>query len=448
MPPNPQAVLRRQQGIVLALVALEASIGVYLANDGSTIGTFLLLPGSAAARLLLAVAVVAGIVAVGPGIPLGRLKLETMLLGLLVGLLAFDVAIPLRNEPSPYVWIVAGLAAVGLASVAVGSRRPGRGLRIGLAIAIVTGVAAHVATVLLVPLIWDVGAIGEAAGRALLAGENPYLTHVWHGGYPYLPVSAVASAIGILLGDVRWPSVIANAATVVLLVVAGRRLDVPERGLQVAAIWIWTTGLLFVTSQAFYDPLMVAMSAGSLVVLLASPRRAWLAGVLIGIAASTKQFGLGLIPYLPVRTPGAPVAALAAVITVVLLIAPFAAWGLSPFANGTALSLVGEPPRAFALNVLILPDSRTMINMPVYVALALAAAASIWAARQSSGRRWSDSIARWLAGSATLFLVAFALNGIGFVNYYMLVIGLWLMLVLVADRRPAAPAQRTTSTET
>jgi len=441
-------VLRRQQGIAVALVALEATIGIYLANHGATGGTFLLLPGSAAARLLLAVAVVAGIVAVGPGIPLGRLKLETMLLGLLVGLLAFEVAIPLRNEPSPYVWIVAGLATVGMASIAVGSRRPDRDLQMGLAIAIVAGIAAHVATVLLVPLIWDVGAIGEAAGRALLAGDNPYLTHVWRGGYPYLPVSAVASAIGVLVGDVRWPTVVANATTVVLLVVAGRRLDVPERGLLVAATWIWSTGLLFVTGQGFYEPLIVAMSAGSLVVLLASPRRAWFAGVLIGIAASTKQFGLGLIPYLPVRTPGAPAAALAAVTTVVVLIAPFAAWGLSPFANGTVLSLVGEPARAFALNVLILPDGRTMINMPVYVALGLAAAASIWAAGQWSGRRWSDSIARWLAGSATLFLVAFALNGIGFVNYYMLVIGLWLMLILVADRRPDASRERSASGET
>jgi len=55
---------------------------------------------------------------------------------------------------------------------------------------------------------------------------------------------------------------------------------------------------------------------------------------------------------------------------------------------------------------------------------------------------------RWLAGSATLFLVAFALNGIGFVNYYVLVIGLWLMLILVADRRPGASGERTTGRET
>jgi hypothetical protein len=297
------------------------------------------------------------------------------------------------------------------------------------------GIVVHVSTVALVPLTWDVGAIHEAAGDAVLSGSNPYLTQVWSGGYPYLPLSAIASAGGLLMGDVRWPIVLANVATVALLAAAGRRIDVPVRGLLVGAAWLWSTPILFVTAQAFYEPILVALGSASLLTLLTPTRRVRLAGVLIGAGAAFKQFGLGLIPFLPVRSPGAPVAALSAVITAVAISVPFAVWDLPRFATGTVLSLAREPARAFALDLLFLPDGRSMIAMPFPLALALAAAGGIWASSQWAGRRWGDAVSRWLAGSATLFLIAFALNGISFVNYYLLVVDLWLQLLLVADRR-------------
>jgi hypothetical protein len=54
--------------------------------------------------------------------------------------------------------------------------------------------AAIVATDVMAP--FDVPRIQEAAGQALLRGADPYLTYVFRGGYPYLPIAAVAAAIG------------------------------------------------------------------------------------------------------------------------------------------------------------------------------------------------------------------------------------------------------------
>jgi hypothetical protein len=427
-----QLVLRRQQGTVLALALLEAAIGIYLA----------MYQPSPFSWVLLAAAVVAGVLAMGPGIPLGRRSVDGLVEWLLIGLVIFHVFLPYWTRYEPYAWLVRTAALAALVTTVISTGMVRRGMtgarRPALVAVIALGLGLHVVTVLLVPLFWDVAAIGEAAGRALLEGRNPYLTHVWHGGYPYLPISAIASALGLLVGDVRWPVVAANGLVAVLFADAGRRLGVLERGLALGAIWVWTTGALFVTGQAFYDGLIVALAAGALVVFIAWPRRVWVAGVLIGVGAGLKQFGLGFIPYLPVRSPGAPVAALAAVISAVVIVAPFVLWDASALAAGTAFSHIREPARAFALNLLVLPDGRSIVPMPLPVALALAAVASWWAGRQWIGRRWADSISRWLAGSATLFLVAFVLNGIAFVNYYLLVIGAWLMLLLVADRRPAS----------
>jgi hypothetical protein len=431
--------LDRQHGVVLALAALEASMGVYLAAYGQ----------SAAAWILLVVAVVGGILAVGPGIRLGSWPVETGLACVLAGLLAYHILMPYWTDQATYSWIVRGAAGTGLIALAVGvvAARAGRADRLGRASAVVIalGIGVHLVTVALVPLSWDVGGIHQAAGEAVLSGTNPYLTHVWPGGFPYMPLSAVASAAGLLAGDVRWPIVSADVAFVALLIVAGQRLGVSSRALLLGAIWLWTTCSLLVTGQAFYESLLVALGAASLVAFLSPRKRVWLAGGLIGVAAGVKQLGLGLIPFLPVRSPGRPAAALAAIVTAFAIAAPFALCDLPQFSSGTVLSLIGTPPRAFALNLLNLPDGQTYVQVPLPVALALAAVGSVWAAQQWAGRRWSDAISRWLAGSATFFLIAFALNGIAFVNYYLLVVGLWLQLILVADRRPATVEERRAS---
>ena len=50
---------------------------------------------------------------------------------------------------------------------------------------------------------FDVPLIQVEAGQALLGGSDPYLTHVYDSGYPYLPFAAIAAAAGELIGDSR-----------------------------------------------------------------------------------------------------------------------------------------------------------------------------------------------------------------------------------------------------
>ena len=214
---------------------------------------------------------------------------------------------PYWSDQSPYVWIVRGCAIAGVCIVAVEMLRTRSGSgaesKLALSVVLVLGLAVHVATVALVPLTWDTGPAHRAGGEAILRGQNPYLTQGWWGGFPYPPLSAVVSAAGVIAGDVRWPIVVANFAVVALFVLVGRRVAALTRSMQLSAIWLWTTSALFVTGQAFYEPVVVALTAASLAAFLSPQRRVVLAGALIGIGVGVKQLGLGLIPFLPVRSP-------------------------------------------------------------------------------------------------------------------------------------------------
>jgi hypothetical protein len=56
-------------------------------------------------------------------------------------------------------------------------------------------------------------------------------------------------------------------------------------------------------------------------------------------------------------------------------------------------------------------------------------------------RRQDSPVGAWLAGSVGLFLVAFALNRIAFVNYFAIPMALMLFLILAyASSRPPEPA--------
>jgi hypothetical protein len=47
--------------------------------------------------------------------------------------------------------------------------------------------------------------------------------------------------------------------------------------------------------------------------------------------------------------------------------------------------------------------------------------------------RWPDAIDGWLAATIALLMVAFALIGISFLNYYQIPLALILLLVIVPD---------------
>lgn len=406
--------------LVVAWAAIDASVAVYLGIYGV----------NGASSALLAIGLAAFMLAL-----LASGDRATSIIGaatvLLIAHLALRVIVPFRAEdppPAPFVQVLA-IGALGLlfAGASVARRSP-RWIPVLLMAIIGLGLVARVA-ILLVDIAppFDVPRIQEAAAAALRSGSDPYLTSVYQAGYPYLPVAALAGLLGSLAGDARWAVVAGDAMTVVGLAVAGHRMAVPRPlGLTLAALWTWSSGGLYVVWQGFPEPILtgfLALGTASMVGPRPWPR---LAGVLLGLSLGTKQFGLGLLPFLGAKPKGR-VALFAAVVVGLLCILPFAAWHPAEFAEGTFWSHLSEPGRPYALNLLSWPSLQ--LDVPPAICLGVALGVGWWSSRQVR-----DGDGAWLAGSGALLLVAFALNRIAFVNYYAIPLVLTLLLVLVRCR--------------
>ena len=190
---------------------------------------------------------------------------------------------------------------------------------------------------------FDVPLIQEAAGQALLRLQDPYLTFVYDSGYPYLPVAAVAAAIGTAFGDARWASVVGDIVGILGIILFARRVGAsPRLGLTLAAMAAWWSGGFYVTWQDFTEPILIGfMVLGA--AELAAPTSRWLSGgILLGLAAATKQFGLGLLPFLPWQTRSGRRALAAAIVTWLVAVVPFALWHAPEFAEGAFLSHIGS----------------------------------------------------------------------------------------------------------
>jgi len=419
-----------------AFAALDVAVWMYLQVNGvnAISTTFLLL---AVLAFVLAVAV--------SGSPM--LSVQPAALVVVGGQLVLHVLFRFRPEtPSPD-WPFQAIALVALivfgSGIVLASRpdRRGRLTTCLLAVALL-GFACRAAIVLLdVPPTFDVPLIQEAAAGAIRAGMDPYLTHVFDSGYPYLPVAAIGAAIGSLFGDARWAMVAGDAMTLLGLLLLARRLRLPlVLGATMAAIWAWWTGGLYVTWQGFPEPLLVGFLTLSVAVLVGPRRHGILGGVLLGLSVATKQFALAMLPFLLRNRHGRRVFS-AAVVTSVLLTAPFALWHSPEFLEGTFWSQLAEPGRDYALNLLIWPGFRLD---PPYLPILATGLVAGWLVSRRVGQ--VDEDAGWLAGSATLLLIAFLANHIAFVNYYsmLMLVLLLLALVLAANApdvaRPDPPA--------
>ena len=197
-----------------------------------------------------------------------------------------------------------------------------------------------------------------------------------------------------------------------------------------AAVWVWWAAGLYIVWQGFPEPVLIGFAALAAAALAGEAPRTVLAGVLVGLAAATKQFGLGLIPFLPLGRGGWK-AVVAAGVTWLVVVVPFALWHPDRFFEGALFSLVREPARDYAFNVLNWPG--LSIDPPLVLVFVISLAFG-WLCQ----RRQDSPVGAWLAGSVGLFLVAFALNRIAFVNYFAIPMALMLFLILAyAARRPA-----------
>jgi hypothetical protein len=427
-------VIDRATGLFIAWICLDVAIAIYLVAYG--IGT--------ASRLLL----IAGIGLFGymaiRGTSGGSRRIDELGAIVVAVHCAIFIVFPFRADPGPpppadlyRVYPALALIGLGIAGVLTAARRRTVGsavdpLAAALGVAVVIGMLFRVVIVATdAPPFFDVFYIQQAAGDALLAGIDPYLTQVWINGYLYLPLAAIAAAAGELFGDPRWASIAGDLMVVVGLLLFARRVAAPTRaGLALAAVWVWWAAGLYIVWQGFPEPVLIGFAALAAAALAGEAPRTILAGVLVGLAAATKQFGLGLIPFLPLGRGGWK-AIVAAAVTWAVVVVPFALWHPDRFFEGALFSLVREPARDYAFNVLNWPG--VSIDPPLVLVFVISAAFG-WLCQ----RRQDTPVGAWLAGSIGLFLVAFALNRIAFVNYFAIPMALMLFLILAyASTRPA-----------
>jgi len=426
-------VIDRATALFIAWICLDASIAIYLVAYGI---------GTASRLLLIAGIVLFGYVAIRGGAP-GARRIDALGAAIVAVHCAIFLAFPFRADPGPppptdlyRVFPAVVLIGLGIAAVLTVARRgaQGRAMTAALVLAVVVGMVFRVVIVATdAPPFFDVFYIQQAAGDALLGGIDPYLTQVWVNGYLYLPLAAIAAAAGELFGDARWASIAGDLMVVVALVVFARRVGAAAAaGLALAAVWVWWAAGLYIVWQGFPEPVLIGFAALAAAALAGEAPRTVLAGVLVGLAAATKQFGLGLIPFLPLRRGGWK-AVVAAGITWLIVVVPFAAWHPERFFEGALFSLVREPARDYAFNVLNWPG--ISIDPPLVLVFVISLAFG-WLCQ----RRQDSPVGAWLAGSVGLFLVAFALNRIAFVNYFAIPMALMLFLVLAyASGQPADP---------
>lgn len=367
----------------------------------------------------------------------GGTPVQPMLMLLVFVHLLLRVVVPYQPGASSSDWLVPSLALVSavLSVVAVALVRSGapprraQGCLVGVAM---LGLVCRAAIVAVDPYpTFDVPRIQEVAGAAIRALGDPYLTHVYQHGYPYLPVAAIAASLGGLLGDARWAVVVGDALTILGLLALARRSGAPAMvGPIMAALWAWWGGAFFDAWQGFPEPILLGLLTCGVALSVGSPRRRVLAGILIGCAVATKQFGVAALPYL-VRDRGGRRMLLVAVATAAAIVVPFLLWHPTEFLEGSLWSLLETPGRDYALNLLVWPTGR--IDLPYLPILGVALIVGWLVARRFDA---AGADASWLAGSTSLLLIAFLANRIAFVNYYAIVMLFLLLLitVLVGDR--------------
>src|SRR5262249_28090798 len=152
--------------------------------------------------------------------------------------------------------------------------------------------------------------------------------------------------------------------------------------------------------------------------------------IAFGLAIATKQFAVGLLPLLPLSRKRQPrIAFVAAVVASASVLVPFIAADPAAFGVGSISSHLAEPARNYAFNLL---DPLPGIIGPVHAPFGVTAIPAIIAG-SIVRLRWPDALSGWVAATTALMIVAFALIGISFINYYQIPLALILVLALLPE---------------
>jgi len=214
----------------------------------------------------------------------------------------------------------------------------------------------------------DVWTSSQRAVDYFLAGKNPYTqsyADIYGGRYdyfpsfPYLPAYLYWATGGVILfksaHDVRVSLLIAELLTTVCIVGIARNQRFPwTTCVLLAAVWLAFPVDLFILEEAWIDSLLLLAFAAAAWSLASN--RIILSGIFLGVACSTKQYaaiGVSFFAIFAWRAygfRGLLRMGVAALVTTLIFMAPFAVADVHQFVKYTLMSWGGALPRPDSLS--------------------------------------------------------------------------------------------------
>jgi uncharacterized membrane protein len=295
----------------------------------------------------------------------------------------------------------------------------------------------------------DVWILQQGACEALLHGDNPYATEysgfpdlkyigpaLQHDGkirsFPYPPLNIIVDLPGyVLLNDVRWVVLLAQIASVLLVIWIGRKLGLPPgHPAELAPLSLLAHPFaIFMVLYAWTEPLLsVALVLAGWA--LVTGRQRTLVGSLAAVC-SLKQYGvLCLIAFW--RNPRFRWKELAWVLGISVAIAlPFVLWGPRDFWRGVVEFHTSSPFRESApsISTVVYQWTGYQLRSEVgFLAAGLVAAWVYW--------RGGSDLASIMLGSSALLMAFFALSKAAHPNYWSLVLALLALATVAAAAGP------------
>jgi hypothetical protein len=275
---------------------------------------------------------------------------------------------------------------------------------------------------------------------------NPYAhtyPDVYDGkyGYPpgffYWPAYLYEATLAkIVFGDIRYAVLAADLLAALLVRWIGRRLGLsPPAAWLLALIWLAQPVSLLVLELAWVDPLLIG---GIALLAWSMLRRYWLfAGMMLGLVAATKQYGLLLaLPTLAFvfasQRRETPRFAFSAALTWSAFVLPFALSNWPAFYEHTVGVYLTVPARSDALSLVAWSQNVLGLALPQSIAAAVGVTiAALFAWRLV--REPEPTLADWAAASAIAYAAVFLLGKQAFCNYYFLVAFLVLLHALFSQ---------------
>lgn len=288
----------------------------------------------------------------------------------------------------------------------------------------------------------DVFWINSWAVNDFLHGKNPYsqvYPDIYKGhygyqpGFTYWPTYLLAATLpGALNLDLRFLNILSDLSFAALLFWFSMRSKFTlKMAWPLALIWLAMPVSLFIIEQAWIDPFMLVLAAGS--ILAFRFRRLDLAALLGGLTMSSKQYGFIVPALLTVAILGsmgwksALRFCLIAGATISLIMIPFIMWDFSGFYKNTVQILMLIPMRVDSLTIPAFFVNSFGYEIPgilllgAYMAVFIACLCKVWRFPKTSSICF---VATFCYGF--LFLMGKQASA----NYYAIVLGLALLALI------------------